>query len=142
MHIAIGCDHAGVVYKKAIQNYLNKSGYQVLDFGTNSTESVDYPDHAHQVAQAVESKSVQFGIVVCGSGNGVAITVNKHPNLRCALCWNVELAQLARAHNDANALAIPARFVSKSMAIKMVKAFLATDFEGGRHSNRVNKICL
>ncbi len=140
MTIAIGCDHAGTNHKTPIVRYLTKAGYTVLDFGTHTTESVDYPDYAHQVAGAVESGTARFGIVLCGSGNGVAITVNKHTGLRCALCWKEELAALARQHNDANALSIPARYVSKQLALRMVKTFLATEFEGGRHSRRVEKI--
>ena len=141
MKIAIGCDHAGFSHKAPILRYLQKAGHEVLDFGTNNQDSVDYPDHARPVAQAVASGAADFGIVICGSGNGVAITVNKNPALRCALCWKVELASLARAHNNANALAIPARFVSKKMAVQMVDAFLRTEFEGGRHARRVEKIC-
>jgi ribose 5-phosphate isomerase B len=140
MQIAIGCDHAGFSHKAPVIAFLHKAGYTVLDFGTNSTESVDYPDFAHQVATAVQKGEAQFGIVLCGSGNGVAITVNQHVGLRCALCWKTELAKMARAHNDANALSIPARYVSKRMAIAMVKVFLETSFEGGRHATRVQKI--
>jgi ribose 5-phosphate isomerase B len=140
MTIAIGCDHAGFTHKSPIIRFLKKAGHEVLDFGTNNAESVDYPDYAHQVATAVESGKARFGIVICGSGNGVAITVNKHPKLRCALCWKVELATLARQHNDANALSIPARYVSKTMAVQMVASFIETEFEGGRHARRVEKI--
>jgi ribose 5-phosphate isomerase B len=140
MTIAIGCDHAGFSHKAAVLNFLKKAGHEVLDFGTNSSASVDYPDHAHQVALAVLAGKAQMGIVLCGSGNGVAMTVNQHAGMRCALCWKVELAKMARAHNDANAISIPARYVSKRMAVQMVKTFLETPFEGGRHVNRVHKI--
>ncbi|RMG77085.1 MAG: ribose 5-phosphate isomerase B [Bacteroidetes bacterium] len=138
--IAIGCDHAGFPYKDAIVRLLKKRGIEVIDFGTNSPDSVDYPDFAHPVANAVESHEADLGIVLCGSGNGVAMTANKHAGIRAALCWKVEIARLARQHNDANVLAIPARFVSKRMALNMVKAFLDTDFEGGRHARRVQKM--
>lgn len=140
MTIAIGCDHAGFPYKAAIVRLLQQRGIEVLDFGTNSSSSVDYPDFAHPTAGAVESGKAQLGIVLCGSGNGVAMTVNKHPGIRAALCWKKELAALARQHNDANVLAIPVRFVSKRLALAMVRAFLEAEFEGGRHEGRVRKI--
>jgi ribose 5-phosphate isomerase B len=140
MKIAIGCDHAGFTHKDAVLRYLLNAGHEVIDCGTNSSESVDYPDFGHAVARAIEAGLADLGVVLCGSGNGIAITVNKHATLRCALCWSTELASLARAHNDANALAIPARFVSKRMAVAMVKVFIATPYEGGRHANRVHKI--
>jgi ribose 5-phosphate isomerase B len=138
--IAIGCDHAGFAYKDMIVQFLKKQHIQVLDFGTNSELSVDYPDFAHPTAHAVASGEAELGILVCGSGNGVAITANKHQTVRCALCWTPEIAHLARQHNDANMVAIPARFISKRMAINIVKTMMETDFEGGRHANRVNKI--
>ncbi len=138
--IAIGNDHAGVVYKEKITKMLEESGYTVENVGTNSGDSVDYPDFAHPVANAVESKQVALGILICGSGNGVAITANKHQNIRAALCWKVDLAKLARAHNDANILCIPARFVSLTLAKNMVTAFLNEKFEAGRHLKRVKKI--
>lgn len=138
--IAIGGDHAGYQYKKNIINLLHELGHEVRDFGPDSDASVDYPDHVHPLAKAVESKEADFGVLVCGSGNGVAITANKHAQIRAALCWAPELAQLARSHNDANVLCIPARFVSEEIAHAMVQEFLATPFEGGRHQNRVNKI--
>jgi len=138
--IAIGNDHAGTDYKKAIQKHLESKGYTVLNFGTDTTESVDYPDFVHPTAQAVEQGRATFGIVICGSGNGVAITANKHQNIRAALCWTKEIAELARQHNDANILAIPARYTALEQAITMVETFLNTTFEGGRHQNRVEKI--
>jgi ribose 5-phosphate isomerase B len=138
--VAIGCDHAGFAYKDAIARLLARKGIIVVDFGTNSTQSVDYPDFAHRVAKAVEANDAQLGIVLCGSGNGVAMTANKHAGIRAALCWKRELAALARQHNNANVLAIPARFVSKKMALDMVELFISTDFEGGRHAQRVDKI--
>jgi ribose 5-phosphate isomerase B len=140
MKIAIGSDHAGFEYKQALKLSLQSKGLEVLDFGTHSTDSVDYPDFAHPVAHSVEKQESNFGILLCGSGNGVAITANKHAGIRAALCWSVELAQLARQHNDANVLCLPARFVSLEETQAMVEAFLNTAFEGGRHSNRVGKI--
>lgn len=138
--IAIGCDHAGFPYKSAIINLLKEQGIEVNDFGTNSPDSVDYPDFVHPVAQQVEDKTADLGIVLCGSGNGVAMTANKHQSIRAALCWQKELAELARQHNNANVLAIPVRFVSEHVALDMVRAFVSTDFEGGRHGRRVDKI--
>ena len=138
--IAIGCDHAGFPYRKGILNLLKSRGITALDFGTDSADSVDYPDFAHPVAEAVESEAAQMGIVLCGSGNGIAMTVNKHQGIRAAICWNEELARLARQHNDANVLSIPVRFVTEAMALAMVEAFLETEFEGGRHARRVDKI--
>lgn len=140
MKIAIGSDHAGFEYKELIKRFLASKNIEVTDFGTNSSDSVDYPDFAHPVANAVENQESNLGILVCGSGNGVAITANKHKDIRAALCWTVELAELARQHNDANILCVPARFVSIEVAQNMVNAFLNTAFEGGRHSNRVSKI--
>lgn len=143
MTISIGNDHAGPAYKKAIVNFLEESGYQVFNHGTDNFESVDYPDFGHAVALDVVSKKADVGIVICGSGNGIAMTVNKHQNIRAALCWTKEIAELARLHNDANIISIPARFTSIEQAVEMVKVFLNTNFEGGRHANRVNKIsCL
>ncbi|ATA89417.1 ribose 5-phosphate isomerase B [Capnocytophaga stomatis] len=140
MKIAIGNDHAGPAYKKAIVTYLESQNIEVLNFGTDTFDSVDYPDFGHKVAQAVASKNADLGIVICGSGNGIAITANKHQQIRCALCWTKEIAALARQHNDANVISIPARFTAIEQAVEIVKTFLNTDFEGGRHSNRVNKI--
>lgn len=140
MKIAIGCDHAGFPYKDDIVAMLQAQGHMVLDFGTNSLESVDYPDFAHEVAKAVESGSADRGVLLCGSGNGVAITANKHQGIRCALCWMEEIAALARQHNNANVIALPARYVPEIVARAMVRVFLSTDFEGGRHERRVGKI--
>lgn len=140
--IAIGCDHAGFDYKAVIKTYLEREGWTIQDFGTNTKDSVDYPDFAHPVAQAIEDGEATYGMVLCGSGNGVAITVNKHAGIRAALCWTQEIAQLARQHNDANVLAIPVRFVTEEVALDMVKVFFETFFEGGRHQRRVDKIKL
>ena len=140
MKIAIGNDHAGTDYKEQIVNYLQNNGYSVLNFGTNSNESVDYPDFIHPVASAIENREADFGIIICGSGNGAQMTANKHQGIRAALCWNNELVSLARQHNNANILSIPARFVSIHQALSFVDIFLKTKFEGGRHQNRVNKI--
>jgi ribose 5-phosphate isomerase B len=138
--IAIGADHAGFAYKQELVAYLEKEGYLVRDFGTYTEESADYPDFAHPVATAVESGQFEKGILVCGSGNGVAITANKHQGIRAALCWLPELAGLARQHNNANVLCLPERFVSPEVALECVKVFLATEFEGGRHQRRVGKM--
>jgi len=140
MKIAIGNDHAGTDYKDRIVEHLQNNGYNVLNFGTNSDKSVDYPDFIHPVANAIEKGEADFGIIICGSGNGAQMTANKHKGVRAALCWNNELVSLARQHNDANVLSIPARFVSKHQALSFVDIFLNTKFEGGRHQNRVNKI--
>lgn len=143
MKIAIGNDHAGPDYKKAILIMLQEKGHQVSNFGTDTFDSVDYPDFGHPVAEAVSENKADFGIVICGSGNGIAITANKHQKARAAVCWTKEIAVLARQHNDANIISIPARFTSITQAVDMVEAFLNTPFEGGRHANRVNKIaCL
>jgi ribose 5-phosphate isomerase B len=136
--IAIGGDHAGFEYKELLIKFLGE--YQVKDFGTNSPDSVDYPDFAHPVSSAVENNEFDLGILICGSANGVAITANKHQGIRAAICWTVELAKLARQHNNANVLCIPARYVSIEEAKQITDAFLHTDFEGGRHANRVEKI--
>jgi ribose 5-phosphate isomerase B len=138
--IAIGGDHAGFEYKERLISFIEGKGLKYNDLGTFSKDSVDYPDFAHPVANAVESGEAAFGILICGSANGVAITANKHQGIRAAICWGEELAQLARSHNDANILCIPARFVREGDAEKMVAIFLSTAFEGGRHANRVNKI--
>ena len=138
--IAIGCDHAGYSLKEELVNELKNKGYSVNDFGCYSEESVDYPDFGHQVAQEVEKSSEKKGIVICGSGNGINMSVNKHENVRGALCWNEEIALLARQHNNANILALPARYLSVSEAQKILETFLNTEFEGGRHERRVNKI--
>lgn len=140
MKIAIGNDHAGPEYKKAIVAMLQSKGHEVLNFGTDSEASVDYPDFGHPVAVEVSNGMVDFGIIICGSGNGIAMSANKHQKVRAALCWMKEIAVLARLHNDANIISIPARFTSILQALEMVDAFLTTEFEGGRHQNRVNKI--
>lgn len=139
-NIAIGCDHAGFPYKAAIIAHLEAKGIAVKDFGAPSADSVDYPDFAHPVAEAVSKEEVDLGILLCGSGNGVAITANKHQSVRAALCWLPEIAALARQHNNANALALPVRFISEATALEIVDAFLDNAFEGGRHARRVGKI--
>ncbi|ROR98004.1 ribose 5-phosphate isomerase B [Sinobacterium caligoides] len=140
MKIALGGDHAGFEYKKVIIELLDSQGIESEDFGPFSSESCDYPDFVHPVAEAIEIGKFNLGIIICGSGNGVAMTVNKHQNIRCALAWEPELAALARAHNDANIISIPARYVSLEKAKQIVSVFLSTEFEGGRHQNRVSKI--
>lgn len=142
MSIGVACDHAGYELKTKVIKYLESKGCVVHDFGTDSAESVDYPDYAHKLASAVESGSCQFGIAICGSGNGVNMTVNHHRKVRGALCWTPEIAALARQHNDANIISLPARFIEPSIALQMVDVFLSTDFEGGRHQRRVEKIDL
>lgn len=140
MKISIGNDHAGTEYKRAVVAYLESKGIEVINYGTNSEESVDYPDFVHPVANDVENEKVDLGIIICGSGNGASMTANKHQGVRAALCWTNEIAKLARQHNDANILSLPARYVSQTQAIDMVETFLNTTFEGGRHQNRVAKI--
>ena len=140
MKISIGNDHAGPEYKTAIVAALQAKGHEVTNHGTDSTSSVDYPDFGHPVAIDVETGKADFGIVICGSGNGINMTVNKHQDIRAALCWTKEIAILARQHNNANIISIPARFTAIPQAVEMVEAFLNTGFEGGRHQNRVNKI--
>ncbi len=140
MKIAIGNDHAGTEYKLAIIGLLKSMNIEVNNHGTDGADSVDYPDFVHPVAKEVESGAVNFGIIICGSGNGASMTANKHQKVRSALCWTKEIVGLAREHNDANVLSIPARFVSLPQALEMVKTFLNTDFEGGRHERRVEKI--
>jgi len=140
MTIAIGNDHAGTIYKFEIINYLKEKGFTVLNFGTDTNHSMDYPDAIHPTAEVVETGKATFGIILCGSGNGAQITANKHQGIRAALCWNNELVTLTRQHNNANILAIPARFVSLQQALGFVDIFLNTEFEGGRHATRVNKI--
>jgi len=139
--IAIACDHAGYAYKKSIKEYLSqKYALKIEDFGAYSTESMDYPDVAHKLADSVSKAETDLGIILCGSGNGVCMTVNKHKAIRGALCWTPEIVKLARQHNNANVLCLPARFVSLEDALEMVEVFLTTEFEGGRHLNRINKI--
>ncbi len=140
MKISIGNDHAGTEYKFEIVSFLEKEGHTVFNHGTDTEESVDYPDFIHPVATDVAKEKVDFGIIICGSGNGANMTANKHQEIRSALCWSKEIAELARQHNDANVLSIPARFTSKVQAVEMVKTFLNTSFEGGRHQTRVAKI--
>ena len=138
MKISIGNDHAGVDYKKFIIE--NLKNHSVINHGTDDVNSVDYPDFAHPVSLDVENKTSEIGILICGSGNGVAMTANKHKQVRAALCWSEEIAKLAKQHNNANIVCIPARFISKEEALQIVKSFINTDFEGGRHERRVNKI--
>jgi ribose 5-phosphate isomerase B len=138
--VAIGSDHAGFDYKEMLISFLEARGLAYTDFGTDSRDSADYPDFAHPVAASVENGDAACGILVCGSGNGVAITANKHQGIRAAICWGEELAKLAREHNNANVLCIPSRFVREGDAEKMVELFITTEFEGGRHEKRVGKI--
>lgn len=138
--IAIGADHAGFEYKEMLVAFLKEKGFTVKDFGTNGPDSVDYPDFAHPTSNSVESGEAGAGILICGSANGVAITANKHQGIRAALAWEEEIAKLARQHNNANIVCVPARFVSEELAKRIVDTFLHTEFEGGRHANRVGKI--
>jgi ribose 5-phosphate isomerase B len=140
MTIAIGNDHAGTQYKYEIIKLLENKGHKVLNFGTDTDESMDYPDSVHPVANAVENGEADFGITICGSGNGAQMAANKHQGIRAALCWNNELVALARAHNNANVLSIPARFVTAQQALDFVDIFLTTEFEGGRHQTIIDKI--
>lgn len=140
MKIAIGGDHAGFEYKQRLIEKLEEAGYEVKDFGPFSDESVDYPDYVHPLSIAIKEHDFEKGILLCGSGNGVSMTANKHEHVRAALCWNKNVAELARLHNDANVICVPARFVEFDDAEEMVKAFLHTKFEAGRHARRVNKI--
>lgn len=140
MTLPIGCDHAGFELKEKVKKHLLEQGYDVKDYGTFGLDSVDYPDFGHLVANHVSAENNGLGIVICGSGNGINMTVNKHEKIRSALCWTTEIAALARQHNNANIIAVPARFVSEQLALDMVDVFLTTEFEGGRHANRVNKI--
>lgn len=137
--IAIACDHAGFEYKEFLKNQLEEH-YKIQDFGTYSVESVDYPDFVHPASTSVENGENDLGVLICGSGQGVQLTANKHQKIRCALCWMPELAELARQHNNCNMLALPARFISKELALEITKKFLETAFEGGRHEKRVEKI--
>ena len=140
MKIAIGNDHAGVEVKKNIENYLFEKGHTVINKGYNGKESVDYPDYIHPVSLEVKEKKAQIGIIICGSGNGAAMTANKHKGVRAAVCWSEEIAELARQHNDANIISIPSRFLSEKEIINIVEVFIKTDFEGGRHKRRIDKI--
>lgn len=138
--IALGGDHAGYEYKAALIKHLEAAGFSTKNFGTDGPESVDYPDYVHPLANAVEAGEADLGILICGSANGVCMTANKHQGIRAAIAWQNDIAALARQHNNANVLCIPARFVSLELATEMVDTFVSTDFEGGRHQNRVNKI--
>ena len=140
MKISIGNDHAGPDYKEAIVKILKEQGHEIKNHGTDTAASVDYPDFIHPVAKEVSSGDAHLGIIICGSGNGAAMTANKHKKIRAALCWNKELVVLARQHNNANILSLPARFLSIPQAIAMVESFINTDFEGGRHQVRIDKI--
>lgn len=142
MSIGVASDHAGYELKTKVIKHLESKGCVVHDYGTDSAESVDYPDYAHKLADAVQNGSCHFGIAICGSGNGVNMTVNHHRKVRGALCWTPEIAALARQHNDANIISLPARFIEAPIALQMVDVFLSTDFEGGRHQRRVEKIDL
>ena len=143
MKFSIGNDHAGVEYKEAIVTYLKEEGHQVFNHGTDNNASVDYPDFIHPVAEDVSEQKVDLGIIICGSGNGAAMTANKHQKVRAALCWNKEIVALAREHNNANVLSLPARFISIPQALVMVETYLSTAFEGGRHQGRIDKMpCL
>lgn len=138
--VGIGCDHAGFKLKKYIKENLIATGYEVVDYGVNNTDSVDYPDIIHPLANDVDKNKIERAIIICGSGNGVAMTANKYKNVRAALCWNSEIAKYARLHNDANIISLPARFIRRHKAWKILKKFLTTKFEGGRHQKRVDKI--
>jgi ribose 5-phosphate isomerase B len=138
--IPIGADHAGFTLKESIIKHLKSKGYTIQDFGCSSEESIDYPDYAHPVAEFIESHAGSLGILICGSGNGISMTANKHQGIRSAICWTKDIASLARQHNNANIITLPARFVSREEAIEMVDVFFNTDFEGGRHQLRVEKI--
>ncbi len=140
LKIAMGGDHAGFEYKQNLVKYLQSHGYETKDYGTVSSESADYPDFAHAVAEAVEKHQFELGVLICGSANGVAMTANKHQGIRAAICWTEELASLARKHNNANILCLPARFISYELAEKIIDRFLQESFEGGRHDRRVGKI--
>jgi len=138
--IGIACDHAGYEMKEFLTGYLGAKGYEVFDFGTDSPESVDYPDYAHPLAEAVEKGEVACGIGLCGSGEGMAMTLNKHQGVRAGLCWDPEIAALARQHNDANVVVLPARFIDNDRAVEILDRFLESEFEGGRHERRIRKI--
>lgn len=142
MNIALAADHAGYELKEKIKKYLENKGFSVSDYGTHSSESADYPDYAHPMADSIEQGENNIGISICGSGNGINMTVNKHPKIRSALCWTVEIAELARRHNNANICALPARFISNELALEIVEKFLSTSFDGGRHQVRIDKIPL
>ena len=138
--IPIGADHAGFQLKEAVKKHLESKGYTVKDFGCHSEDSIDYPDFGHPVAKMVEENTGMIGVLICGSGNGINMTANKHQGIRSALCWKKEIAELARLHNNANIITLPARFISEAEAIEMIDVFFSTSFEGGRHQNRIDKI--
>ncbi len=140
--VGLAADHAGFELKEVLKDFLKELNLNVIDFGTHSSESTDYADWAHPMAEAVENADVDFGISVCGSGNGINMTVNKHQGIRAALCWNKEISELARSHNNANICSLPARFISVELAKEIVTAFINTPFEGGRHIKRIEKIPL
>lgn len=140
MKFGLACDHAGFQLKERIKRYLSDKHFEIKDFGCFSDERVDYPDYAHALGKAIEEQSVDYGIAICGSGNGISMSLNKHQKVRAALAWTPEIAQLAKAHNDANVLSLPARFISEEEALKIVDAFLSHSFDGGRHEVRVRKI--
>lgn len=140
MKIGLASDHAGVIYKDKLIEYLKEKGYEIIDFGTSGTDSVDYPDFAHQLGKAIDEGSCDRGIAICGSGNGITMTVNKHQKVRGALCWSKQIVELARQHNDANVCGLPARFIAYELAQEIVDTFLNTEFEGGRHQKRVDKV--
>ena len=140
MKIAIGNDHAGVEVKRKIENFLSEKGHTVINKGSDGKEKVDYPDFIHPVSIEVKEKKAQIGIIICGSGNGAAMTANKHKGIRAAICWNEEIAELARQHNDANIVSIPSRFLSEEEIIKIIEVFIKTSFDGGRHKRRIEKI--
>ncbi len=140
VNIPIGADHAGFDLKEEVINHLEQNGYRVRDYGTNSRDSVDYPDYVHPIAEAISNGTYNFGILICGSANGVAMSANKHSNIRAAICWQEEITRLARQHNDANIICLPSRFITVEEALSMVDVFLSTPFEGGRHQRRVDKI--
>ena len=138
--IPMACDHAGFELKEFLKSALTERGLEIKDFGTYTSDSVDYPDMIHPLAKEINAGNYEFGIIMCGSANGVSMVANKYPNVRCALCWQEEIAQLAKQHNNANIIALPARFISKEKALSIVDAYLNTEFEGGRHQKRVEKI--
>ena len=138
--IGMASDHAGFEMKEALKPMLSEMGYEIRDFGAHSTESMDYPDTAHPLAEALEAGKVDFGVAMCGSGNGITMTLNKHQKVRAALCWKPEIAALAKQHNNANILSMPARFISRKMAVRILDAYLDAKFEGGRHQRRIEKI--
>lgn len=140
--IPMACDHAGYELKEYLKKYLTEKGYEIKDFGTYSSDSVDYPDMIHPLAKEINEGVYEIGVIMCGSANGVSMVANKYPNIRCALCWEEEIAKLAKQHNNANIISLPARFISQEKASLILDAFLTTDFEGGRHQKRVDKISI